>query len=368
MPEDYQDLVLAAYKKKKEDGELSLILSNPTTAKLKRECLKIYDNRCRYGPQDDDILATFFNVDKMEGNFRQVISRAEPDEFKPLLNHLKERTGKTDDKNSELLAWLIDFQPRPSTLYYKSLYEKPQVKDELIIEELVVEEGIVPSNIGIGDEDMEKDNISGESTIVDIGKDNQEILEKEQPKYNINEGVEEATTQKDTLPDGVKKGEKKKNDSPGYHKIVDTGNDDQAGPGQKGGKLPVPTLKIIMLCMVALVVGIGAFQFRGNKNDKIISLFTNQECMYWTGDHYQPIACDQKKGDTPIIALDTQKVAHLKKITRPDTLTENALGKVWYVKVNNMPEFYTDSGSYPMDIKKELKPMTQYILDKYILK
>ncbi|MFI5161199.1 MAG: hypothetical protein ACHQHN_07970 [Sphingobacteriales bacterium] len=36
-------------------------------------------------------------------------------------------------------------------------------------------------------------------------------------------------------------------------------------------------------------------------------------CMYWTGDHYQPASCNQKHGDTAIIALDSLRLAHFKK-------------------------------------------------------
>ncbi len=37
----------------------------------------------------------------------------ETDKFKPLDNYLKGHTERTDDKNLELLAWLIDFRHRP---------------------------------------------------------------------------------------------------------------------------------------------------------------------------------------------------------------------------------------------------------------
>jgi len=98
----------------------------------------------------------------------------------------------------------------------------------------------------------------------------------------------------------------------------------------------------------------------------LFSKNSNQECMYWANDHYQPISCTETVGDTAIIALDTFKVAHLRKINRPDTLTRNALGKVWYVKINvDSTEFFTAGGFHPIFTTKKLKPITAYMINKY---
>lgn len=92
------------------------------------------------------------------------------------------------------------------------------------------------------------------------------------------------------------------------------------------------------------------------------------QCMYWTGSQYKSIPCHEKSGDAAIIALDTFKVTHFKRITRPDTITRYSLGKVWYKKITrDSVEFYTAAGEYPLDHTKRLKPMTDYMLEKYIL-
>lgn len=87
-----------------------------------------------------------------------------------------------------------------------------------------------------------------------------------------------------------------------------------------------------------------------------------QACMYWAGDHFQQVSCSKKFDDTLVIGLNTEKLIHFKKITRPDTITENSIGKVWYVKYNGNYEFYTDSGSHPIDPELRLKPITGYII------
>ncbi|MCX2494342.1 hypothetical protein OQX63_12715 [Pedobacter sp. PF22-3] len=123
MPEDYQDIVLAAYKKMKNKGKLHEILPEETTTRLRKACLKVYDSR--NNPNDIDILSTFFKVDKMKcDNFRKVIDDSEPDDYRALCKHIKGETETTDERNSNLLAWLIDLEPRPRSSYYYSSTEK----------------------------------------------------------------------------------------------------------------------------------------------------------------------------------------------------------------------------------------------------
>lgn len=93
----------------------------------------------------------------------------------------------------------------------------------------------------------------------------------------------------------------------------------------------------------------------------------DKQCMYWTGNEYKAIACDTKLPEATLVALDNNKVDHLKRITKRDTLTSYSIGKVFYGKINNKIEFYTDSGDNPQDNKKRLLPMTGYIFNKYIL-
>jgi hypothetical protein len=49
---------------------------------------------------------------QVESDILKAIKRGR-DKFKPLGNYLKDPTGKTFDRNIELLGWLLDFEPRP---------------------------------------------------------------------------------------------------------------------------------------------------------------------------------------------------------------------------------------------------------------
>ncbi|MGQ7853370.1 hypothetical protein ACUN24_03905 [Pedobacter sp. WC2501] len=129
MPEDYQDIVLAAYKKMKDNGKLRAILPQATTTRLRKACLRVYDDR--YTPKDADILSMFFKKDKMEcDDFRKVIDDSEPDDYKALCNHIKGETGKTKEENTDLLAWLIGF---PTQYEWMELSDEEK---ELIIEKI----------------------------------------------------------------------------------------------------------------------------------------------------------------------------------------------------------------------------------------
>lgn len=87
--------------------------------------------------------------------------------------------------------------------------------------------------------------------------------------------------------------------------------------------------------------------------------------MYWTGDHYVPVSCNEKIENVEIIALDEDRVANLKKITRPDTLTENSVGKAWCDSKGKDPRFYTAGGANPEDANKRLLRMSKLVLENY---
>lgn len=98
----------------------------------------------------------------------------------------------------------------------------------------------------------------------------------------------------------------------------------------------------------------------------LMKIFPGKQCMYWAGDHYEAIDCNKQLFGVQNIALDTMKLYHFKKITKPDTMTTYSIGKVWYVKTDSpKPECFTADGSHPLRPGKDLKPLTLTILRKY---
>src|SRR5215217_2769947 len=108
---DYKKKIISSYHEKKERGLLSHNLEKPTPAKLRDECLIVFSTR--YLKKDDKTLRLFFNSGNESSDYRDSIKRFDPDRLRPLVTFLRNNSIGTDDRNIELLAWLIDFDERP---------------------------------------------------------------------------------------------------------------------------------------------------------------------------------------------------------------------------------------------------------------
>lgn len=264
MLKKYQEEVLVAYKKLKPG--LSHNLKNATPANLRDEALMLYEKR----PEGAEILRVFSKQGYVKLSDNEGIGKLDIDKFKPVSRFLIDKTSNPNLRVVELVAWLIDFKPRPYEVW------------------------------------------------------------KERLRTDKGEG--------------------------------DTGGDEG---GSTWFSSRIDELKKLLANFKAKRA-IGAL-FLVSASSIIAYTILNEQCMYWTGEQYQPIGCKIKKGDTSIIALDERKITHFKRITRPDTLTKKDLGKVWYIKIDS-PEFYTDSGDYPTDTRRRLRPMSDYIFKEHILK
>ncbi|QPH37839.1 hypothetical protein [Pedobacter endophyticus] len=291
MLEDYQDAVLAAYKKKKDSGQLSITLSNPTTANLKQECLNTHNRSPE--PKDVDALATFFDLDKIGTEFSRSISNADPGAFRPLLNHLNGETGKTNIRNSELLAWLIDFELRPSTRYYNALREFAGAEKR---KESDRSDTSLPRTAEGGDKPAAPTTIPSPKTTVGISK-----------------------------------------------KIV------------------------IILCIAILIVARVVIYFWDSKVNQIRMPLPDEKCMYWTGSHYEPVKCNTYIAGATIVPLDIERLKNQRKIPAVEPVSKTQLKRAWYAKVDGEPELYSDSGVHPIDTTKKLRPLSQYMINKYDL-
>lgn len=280
----YKVQVLDFYKRMREQGRLPLHLINPTAAKLKKECILIFQSRSTKG--DIAILRLFFGHREEDPGYLKAIKTIDTDKFKPLVNFLKEQTQDTEDKNIELLAWLIDFSPRP---YKFSLDANKLPSGEII-------------------------NISNESE------------SKSEPFIILGYEI--------SLP--LKPWYQKRN---------------------------LRLISVFLIAMISLFVfnqfmsSNSFLSFGGNKN----------QCMYWAKDRYVSKNCDEKMPQIQIMALDESKLRYFKKNTRPDTLKITDITGVWYSKINKVIELYTSPGNHPVHTEKQLKPLSKYMFNKYIL-
>jgi|SRR6185437_7038525 len=108
---EYKLLVLADYDRKMAASLLTAELMLPTPGNLKAESVRICEKR--FHPKDEILLRSFFNQKDDAASYRMAIQNDSAEVFKPLSNFLRDRSINTTLKNINLLAWLIDFEPRP---------------------------------------------------------------------------------------------------------------------------------------------------------------------------------------------------------------------------------------------------------------
>ncbi|WP_412466642.1 hypothetical protein [Pedobacter sp. KLB.chiD] len=346
MPEEYRKVVFDAYQKKKREGSLSSNLLDPTPGNIREECLIIYRERER-SPKDDEIFKQFFKgVDKEKG-YLTVLENSLAEKFKQMPKILKGGVPNYGLRYAELLAWLIDFQPRPSTSYYTSFYKDKPSGIEEVIDTTNVKIGEPFTKI-VGGNDDGKQNSENEKINKEENKQGDIIKEVNEPiakpttppivvipiktgDVNINGGITEPPPTIPTTPEYVPRF------SPRY---------------------------ITISCILLLFMSSSSFVV-WERRTKIRLPEPDEKFMYWDEDHYEPVKDEKQNVGAPIIPLNKATLIHQQKITLPDTLTSYSIGKVWYKGYGKDHEFFTDSGAYPKDLQRVLKPLTSNILTKY---
>ncbi|QIL38914.1 hypothetical protein G7074_06245 [Pedobacter sp. HDW13] len=385
MPEDYRKVVFEAYQKKKRDGSLSSNLMEPTPGNLREECIIVC--RERYVPEDHEILRLFFSNVDCEKGYLTTLEKSLAKEFKQTSNVLKGGVKKPGIKYFELLAWLIGFHPKTSTAYYMELHRNSQkeIEDKRrgsisekntstnagVETNVNTNEGFIHERKDVGETSEEKndDQQDGEGkNEVDIskeeGEDKADDEEKDKRKTLLKGGEDSK--------DGAQKNDETSNGVAGHQQNGGENDDGGSLQGEKNGpKPPVSTLFKVACSFIILFVVSTSYWFWKNNEDKAIHTAKSiEQCMYWTGQHYEPINCDNNDLNKLKIPLNKEQLEHQQRITMPDTLTNYALGMVWYGKVNGSidktPQFYTDSGTNPLDTTRRLLPVTTYMLNKYV--
>lgn len=291
-------------------------LMHLTPARLKEECI-MRCGKC-LNKRDEKVIRDFCGDLNESKTCLAIMQHCDTDKFRPLVNYLKKNSERTDPKNVELLAWLIDFPGRPWDIGKK--YQDITNDEAAGLEN----EGPTATEAASSQPTAGSGIMTGISAI---------------PKNPI------IPTQSDSLNE----------QKTAVTKSIEAGNQIKRGKSTK-------KLTATVILSLALVTG-GAWWWK--EQDRLPDL--SGGCMYWKEDHYEPIACNEKIPNAMIIALDTIKLKNFRKLTRPDTITYGSIGKVWYSKIDGNLEFYTSGGEHPVVFDRRLKPITIYIIDKYIL-
>jgi hypothetical protein len=302
MFEDYVAAVMADYGKKEESGVLSINFTAPTAAKIKAECISVCNERFTTG--DERVLRPFFESREDADAYIRTIRLCSADKVKTLSNYLKGVTAKTDDKNIELLAWLIDFEHRPYSIWQKN---------EKIKSNEIKQEEVKP-----GEKIPEKVKITAAKVPILVLPEPIDIKEPVRKMVSGKLAYIAALLIVAALSSGGYLYLRKANGQTAVHGFV-------VVPGGHG-------------------------------------------CMYWNGDRYLPLPCNKKMGDTLVVALDTARLAHFQKIMAPDTITQKSIRNVWYFKSDNQLEYFTANGVHPVHVERKLKPLTMHMFEKYLAK
>lgn len=313
---DYSTLIFRYYEQKKAAKTLPMELVEPTPARLRDLCQMVCNET--FDRKDETTLKKFFGNATNREVCLKAIERCDINKFKPLITYLGDSSVKTHTKNVELLAWLIDFQPRPFD--YRMRY--------------VVEETEIPTT-------------------------NFQSNEIRDSKVELAVTVNGAEPNKTVIP------EKERVTQQGPP--VQTGETASQAISRRGRTMKTSKRIVALTTIIIVLVCIGFYAlWRSSPKTSPPIPPGSQGCMFWAEDHYQPVPCNMKLGDTLAIALDSEKLVHFRKITRPDTITDNARGSVWYVRYRGNYEFYTSDGYHPIDPQLRLRPITPFIIAKHV--
>jgi hypothetical protein len=100
-------------------------------------------------------------------------------------------------------------------------------------------------------------------------------------------------------------------------------------------------------------------------------LLPKDSCMQWQNDHYEMVDCEDKRiGIMNVVSKVplNENMLNFRKIQVCDTTTFFKHNKpmVWYCKKENQLEFFNSPGYNPEN-DKPLKPITKYMINKYVM-
>ncbi|MFT5891317.1 MAG: hypothetical protein ACI9Y7_001418 [Dokdonia sp.] len=118
--------------------------------------------------------------------------------------------------------------------------------------------------------------------------------------------------------------------------------------------------KIVTTLWIVAIMIIGLVSY-----NKLVVNNAPNSCMIWVNDHYEPIDCSGKRGEIELDKETLERMKQLIGLCKGSTFfLPNDEPIVWYDKHHNKLTFFTKEGIHPTN-GKTLKPITQYIIDRY---
>lgn len=329
--EEYKKAVLAHYEAIKNDLHSDFLL-HPTTARLRSLCTVLFDS---LNADDRVIFTRFFKPDSLDANLSfNDVAKFDIDKFKPLLGFMKSEATPRKTVVIELLAILIDYQPRPLKKFSKIGIKQVELNDE---SEKVDLPQIPDYNNG-GEKEKEKENIAPFNSNIN-----------DEDKERKDEDIEASIITGSLISD--------------YKRM-----DFQSTIPQKTSVTKDNSrTNYVKLAFVFLLVAIGGGYLA--KSD----LLKYKGCMMWNEDHYEKVACDYEVDPSEgrkIISLDETLLKYQKKIKVTDTtrfLNPDGTKRFYYGKnANQQMEYFTLPGRHP-ETGKLLKELSDYMMKKHFV-
>ncbi|WP_369013690.1 hypothetical protein [Flavobacterium anhuiense] len=307
--EDYKNAIKAKYEEEK-NGEYSNNLNSPTAANLRNLCVKRFDTN----NNQDDLIAfkSFFDF-PFDRNKKNLFGEDELNKLEAVKRFFLGKTENPAEDTIQLAAILVDLQPRPFNEYRKQL----SAEEKKLIEEL-------------RDTTPPPKKETSFNTLIDI------IEEDDSLKVEEVEQTQSLESEIAPIPIAT---------------FVATGK-------------PTKSRMIIYAVVTAFSAGLAIM---------IYFAFFQKQCMQWSNDHYEKVSCDLEVnglGSFNIVEPFDKTVFDLKKIKVCDTtpfFNTNGEAIVWYGKTANGIDFFNGHGRHPEN-NSPLRPVTRYILNKYVKK
>ncbi|PTS87611.1 hypothetical protein DBR27_24305 [Flavobacterium sp. HMWF030] len=324
---NYKEAIRNKFKIERVEGKHSHYLSNPSQAQLRDLCWEIFSSE----PKTDD-LSTYRKFFRTDFTPEENTSTQYTDKFKKVGGFYKGDKDPANISTVELAAILVDFHPRPLNKFKKEIGEE----DMKLIDEL--------RNTDFSPKEVSTDELVKESEIENFTDSNVDFAETDSVPIQ-NQYLEPVT---------LKYKEPKLEQTPEGTSIQTFGKLVDKPKGKKNRYFAIAAVLILLVAIVFLAL-------------------PEKQCMQWSNDHYEIVDCDLKIegiGMSPRIELLDKSLVNLKKVNVCDTTTcfdKNGQAMIWYAKTANGIDFFNGHGRHPEN-NSPLRPVTRYILDKYVKK
>ncbi|WP_028298947.1 hypothetical protein [Olivibacter sitiensis] len=320
-PDKFREAIIVAYNENTPEG-----LEQPSPGDLKRFFLSLLAEGL--SKEDTETLTKFFNPINQYPDLETGIKRYELDKLKPLRKFIIGETEQPREIIVKLLAILIDFKPRPYSKWKEECQIIPKENDELNQSKQKSDVSSSIVFITIEDEPLDAQKMQNRETEIRERDNTTETKAKIDGQAVDQSATVNITNTKKTLPNI-------------YIEILKS------------------RYRIIITYSLGILVACSGLFFYFQKS--------NKGCMIWTGYQYERTSCDKQSGKPPIVTYNDSLYKQMTRIEDPNTLTKNDIGSTWYAIIQkDSLEFYTSPGYHPLNPNKKLKPLTEYILNKYV--